>query len=111
MIAMYWLWIILSYVVMESIINGVFQIVRNKLQSDENRGISIFKGVLERIFLITGLLLGYPHVIIAFGALKIGTRFQRNNQVSNDYFLIGNFISLLTALLFCQWALFLMNQG
>lgn len=106
---MTWLWIILSYIILECIINGVFQIVRNRLQSDENRGISIFKGVLERIFLITGLFLGYPQVIIAFGALKIGTRFQKNNQISNDYFLIGNFISLLTALLYSHFVLLLMN--
>lgn len=85
---------------METIINGVFHVVSKRLKSEENRRISIFKGILERLFLIVGLITGYPHVIIAFGALKIGTRFQKNSRISNDYFLIGNFISLLAALLF-----------
>lgn len=104
---MNWFWLIFSYVIMEIIINGVFQIVSAKLKSDENRRISIFKGILERLFLVVGLILGYPHVIIAFGALKIGTRFQKNSKISNDYFLIGNFISLLTAIMFSQLAIYL----
>ncbi|MCG2587253.1 hypothetical protein [Rhodohalobacter sulfatireducens] len=102
-------WLVLSYLIVESIINGVFHIVSRKLKSDEKRGRSILKGVLERLFLVVGLVLGYPQVIIAFGALKIGTRFQRSSNVSNDYFLIGNFISLLTAILYSQLAIFLMN--
>lgn len=102
-------WLILSYLIVEGIINGVFHIVSKKLKSDEKRGRSMVKGVLERLFLIIGLVLGYPQVIIAFGALKIGTRFQRSSSVSNDYFLIGNFISLLTAILYSQLAIILMN--
>ena len=104
---MNWFWLVLSYLIMKGIINGVFHIVSKELKSDEKRGRSIFKGVLERLFLIIGLVLGYPQVIIAFGALKIGTRFQRSSSVSNDYFLIGNFISLLTAILYSQLVIFL----
>ncbi len=106
---MNWLWLLLSYLIMETIINVVFHIVSRKLKSDENRVLSVFKGLLERIFLITGLLLGFPQVIIAFGALKIGTRFQRNSKISNDYFLIGNFISLMAALIFSQLAVLLLT--
>ncbi|TVQ71268.1 MAG: hypothetical protein EA363_06345 [Balneolaceae bacterium] len=106
---MNWFWIIVIYLSMEIIINVVFHIVSRKLKSDENRSVSIFKGILERIFLITGLMMGYPQVIIAFGALKIGTRFQRSSKVSNDYFLIGNVISLLAALFFSQMALSLLS--
>ena len=97
---MNWPWIILIYLIMEMVINGVFHFVSKKMKSNESRGISVSKGVLERLFLIVGIVTGHPQVIIAFGALKIGTRFQKNSKVSNDYFLIGNFISLLTALLF-----------
>lgn len=68
--------------------------------SNVQRKREVLKGVLERLLLIRGILSGYPQVIIAFGALKIGTRFQQNNKVSNDYFLIGNFISLLVAIVF-----------
>lgn len=106
---MNWFWLVLSYLIVEGIINGVFHIVSKKLKSDEKRGRSILKGVLERLFLVIGLVLGYPQVIIAFGALKIGTRFQRSSSVSNDYFLIGNFISLSTAILYSQLAIFLIN--
>lgn len=97
---MNWLWLMLLYLVMELIINGIFHIVSKKMKSNESRGISVLKGILERLFLIIGLLCGYPQVIIAFGALKIGTRFQKNSKISNDYFLIGNFISLIAVLLF-----------
>lgn len=93
-------WLISAYILMEISINGVYQVLRKRMKSEENRRVSIFKGILERLFLIIGILTGYPHVIIAFGALKIGTRFQKNSKVSNDYFLIGNFISLLVAILF-----------
>ncbi|NBC02136.1 MAG: hypothetical protein GVY20_00365 [Bacteroidetes bacterium] len=106
---MNWFWLALSYLIMESVINGVFHIVSKKLKSDEKRGRSILKGVLERLFLVIGLVLGYSQVIIAFGALKIGTRFQRNSSVSNDYFLIGNFISLLTAILYSQLVMILIS--
>jgi hypothetical protein len=63
---------------------------------------SFGKGVLERIFLSVGILAGYPHVIIAFGALKIGTRLHedKNSKISNDYFLVGNFISLLVVVIY-----------
>lgn len=95
---------IAAYIMMELIINLAFHFITRWLKkgkdSKTQRRREIFKGILERLFLIIGLLTGYPHVIIAFGALKIGTRFQKNNKVSNDYFLIGNFISLLIAILF-----------
>ncbi|MCC5933358.1 MAG: hypothetical protein LAT75_06895 [Candidatus Cyclonatronum sp.] len=81
-------------------------LISKNMNPGEKRGISIFKGVLERLFLITGILLGYPQVIIAFGALKIGTRFRNSEKgkVSDDYFLIGNLVSLLAVMLFI-WVL------
>lgn len=97
---MSFIWILLMYLLMELVINLLFHLVSKRLDSHENRSISIFKGILERLFLIIGLFAGYPQVIIAFGAIKIGTRFQKNSKVSNDYFIIGNFISLLAAILF-----------
>ncbi|MBN2346169.1 MAG: hypothetical protein JXO51_07235 [Candidatus Aminicenantes bacterium] len=56
------------------------------------------KGWLERVFLFLCLVYGLPHALIAFGALKIGTRVSdKENRVSNDYFFIGNILSLLLA--------------
>ncbi|MEX0722837.1 MAG: hypothetical protein WD357_03830 [Gracilimonas sp.] len=106
---MNWLWLVVSYLILEAFINGVFQIVSKRLKSEEKRGISVAKGILERLVLIIGIMAGYPQIIIAFGALKIGTRFQKNSKISNDYFLIGNFISLLTAIIFVLFAQSFLN--
>lgn len=101
---MNWLWFIVSYLLMEAFINVIFHFITQWLKSNTDSRIQrrreIIKGVLERLFIIIGVLIGYPQVIIAFGALKIGTRFQKNSKISNDYFLIGNFISLFVSLLF-----------
>lgn len=102
---MNWIWLlIISYVIMELSINLAFHFItrwlKNSKDSKIQRRREVFKGVLERFVLVAGLLTGFPQVIIAFGALKIGTRFQKNNKVSNDYFLIGNFLSLLAVILF-----------
>ncbi len=80
------------------------------------------KGWLERIFLYLCLVYDLPHALIAFGAIKIGTRVSDHDdhddhdvhdgdddidhddchvhehmdfRVSNDYFFIGNIVSLL----------------
>lgn len=73
-------WLIIAYIVMELSINLAFHFItrwlKNSKDSKIQRRREIFKGVLERLFLVSGLLTGFPQVIIAFGALKIGTRFQ-----------------------------------
>jgi hypothetical protein len=60
------------------------------------------KGMLERVVLYIGLLHGFPQILIASGALKIGTRLHedKKTKISNDYFLVGNLISLLLAMLY-----------
>jgi hypothetical protein len=66
------------------------------------RRASIAKGILERAVLYIGLLYGFPHILVAFGALKLGTRLHedRESKISNNYFLIGNLISMLLAMLY-----------
>jgi hypothetical protein len=66
------------------------------------RKASVAKGVLERAVLYIGLLHGFPQILIAFGALKIGTRLheEKKMKISNNYFLIGNLISILLAMLY-----------
>ncbi|WP_221029782.1 hypothetical protein [Actomonas aquatica] len=58
------------------------------------------KGLLERLVLYIGLLLGYAVILAAFGAFKLGTRLQKDSgdEITNDYFLIGNLTSLLIVL-------------
>jgi len=62
--------------------------------------ISIFKGILERFLMYFALTINLPHVLILFGAIKIGTRFEKNNKIKNDYFLIGNFSSVLFSIIY-----------
>lgn len=64
---------------------------------------SVFKGVLERLFLFIGLINNIPTVLIVLGALKLGTRIredEKDQRISNDYFLIGNLISFLIAIIY-----------
>jgi hypothetical protein len=62
---------------------------------------SILKGILERFVLLTALIHGYPQILIAFAALKLGTRLheEQNTQISNRFFLTGNLISILLAMI------------
>ena len=66
------------------------------------------KGILERLTLFTGILYGFPQIIIAFSALKLGTRLHEErenneegeNKISNNYFLVGNLISIFLAMVY-----------
>ena len=62
---------------------------------------SILKGILERLVLLTALIHGYPQILIAFAAMKLGTRLhaEQNSDISNTYFLTGNLISILFAMI------------
>jgi len=63
---------------------------------------SVVKGILERAVLFVGLLNGFPQILIAFGALKLGTRLyeDKESEISNSYFLVGNLTSMLLAMLY-----------
>ncbi len=58
------------------------------------------RGVFERLVITFGLLLGFPHIITAFAALKLGTRLhdETGSTISNNYFLVGNLMSLFIAM-------------
>jgi hypothetical protein len=78
----------------------LFKLLRFLLNKDKGLKIdrAVLKGILERFFLFLCLVYGFPQGLIAFGALKIGTRFiPEENKISNDYFYIGNILSLLIA--------------
>jgi hypothetical protein len=62
--------------------------------------LSTFKGILERFIITIGLIFGFAPILIVFGTIKLGTRFKDNQDIKNDYFLIGNFSSILIALLY-----------
>jgi len=70
--------------------------------------LSVIKGNLERLFLFICLVYNLPHALIAFGAIKIGTRFKSDAKISNDYFFFGNMFSLLLSVCyFALWRLFM----
>ena len=62
---------------------------------------AILKGVLERLVLFTALIHGYPQMLIAFGAMKLGTRLhtEQESEITNTYFLVGNLLSMLLAII------------
>lgn len=60
---------------------------------------NFWKGELERFMLVLGLWVGVPHVFIMLGTLKIGSHIKDDtSQVPNDYFIIGNLVSVLLCL-------------
>lgn len=72
------------------------------------RSSEITKGVLERLMLSLGIAHGIPTVIIAFGALKVATKLSLSAAESNedrikkhnDYFLVGNTLSIIFGILY-----------
>ena len=63
---------------------------------------SVLKGVLERVFISFTLLLGLPQALTVFAALKIATRIKDENKVSNDFYLVGNLLSIIMALVYVK---------
>jgi hypothetical protein len=64
---------------------------------------SIFKGSLERPFLVVALFNDYPHALTFFSALKLATRLKRTDVDENhfnDYYLIGNLVSVAVGIFY-----------
>jgi hypothetical protein len=69
--------------------------------------ISVLKGLLERAFITVSLVSGYPHALILFGTIKLATRLKRidtddhdSEKRFNDFYLIGNFVSIMAAMFY-----------
>lgn len=63
---------------------------------------SVLKGVFERFFVAYALFLGYPQILTLFAALKIATRIKDESKISNDYYFIGNLISISLAIIYTE---------
>ena len=102
------------FILGEGVAWGLFFVLRSTMHEQEGgqpRLRAILKGIIERLMLTIGMINGFPQIIIAFGALKIATRLhdeKRDKEISNDYFLMGNFLSMLLAVL--ESAIFLNFQ-
>ena len=83
----------------------IFSILKKRMGHEKNSSASrsaTIKGMLERLTLFTGLLHGFPQILIAFAALKLGTRLheEKDNPISNTYFLVGNLLSIFLAMVY-----------
>lgn len=92
---------IVLYITIELLSNlTVFPVLNKIYGAKQEKGEKMppwLKGVIERICLITGLKLSFPHVLVAFGALKIGTQLDRSGSESKkdtEYYLVGNWFRL-----------------
>jgi len=83
----------------EGVIHLLFFVISKSIGKPNRDRISlstIMKGLLERTFVVVVLVLGLASALAMLGALKIATRIKdEENKVSNDFFLIGNLVSIL----------------
>ncbi len=88
-------------IVGEAVSVGPFYLI-NRSFNQGQKGVSIqsiIKGNVERLFLFLLLVNSLPQSFIVFGALKIATRLKdQSDKISNDYFLIGNLVSLILSI-------------
>jgi len=81
----------------------LFWILSKVFHGKEGAGIgwrSLLKGASERWFLFFALINDLPHVLTLLGALKIATRIKDESKISNDYFLVGNLLSISLAIVY-----------
>ena len=101
---------IIVYIIVELLANLIFfNYLKKKYgstQLEHEKTTPWIKGVLERACLNAGLILGYPQILIAFGALKIGTKIN-NESINSEYYLLGNLASILT----CFISIYLIKQS
>lgn len=83
----------------------LFRWLRLALPGEREAGrwfdIETLKGVLERLVLYAGLLMGFPHVLTLFAAVKLANRVtdeSPDHDEMKNYFLVGNLVSVLMAL-------------
>jgi hypothetical protein len=95
------LYLVIVLVVGEILIHLIFLVLSNALgkeKRDKITGLSIFKGLLERTFVVVTLNFDMVSALTLLGALKIATRIKdTEDKISNDFFLIGNLTSVLFA--------------
>ena len=88
----------------EILIHLLFYII-SRLIGKQNRDkinfTTIFKGIIERCYVVTVLFMEVASALTLLGALKIATRIKdEDNKVTNDFFLIGNLVSVLFGIVY-----------
>ena len=80
---------------------GLFwQVRKHYAYKSETPNSAIIAGMLERFVIFTGLYMGVTQILAMFGALKIGTRVNKDkdDKKTSEYFVVGNLLSVLLAL-------------
>ena len=102
-------WFVVIIVGGEVIATLIFWAIVRGFKRDKLSVGGVTRGLLERLFLFFCLVNGVMHALTLFGALKIATHIKDDDQVTNDYFLIGNLISAFLAI--CYYLLYQMMMG
>lgn len=94
--------IIVCEIILAFIFSVTAQIFYKKIGLDFR---SIFKGFIERLFLMIFLYNDYASALTLYSALKLGTRLKHEESEArenkfNDYYLIGNLVSVTVALMY-----------
>ena len=63
---------------------------------------SIIRGMAERAFITFTLVYGIPQSLTVFAALKIATRIKDEDRISNEFYLLGNLLSITLAIIYNQ---------
>jgi hypothetical protein len=93
--------LVVSEMVLAFIFSAISQIFYKKQGLDFK---SILKGTVERVFLLVTLVNDYPHALTFFSALKLATRLKHKDSTAdlenkfNDFYLMGNLISVMVAI-------------
>lgn len=102
-----YLLLFILFVLIEIILAFIFswtaQIYYKKVGIDMK---SVIKGTIERLFLVVMLCNSYTQALTLFSALKLATRLKHDEKENasenrfNDYYLIGNFVSVCCAVFY-----------
>lgn len=98
--------LLVSEIVLAFLFSVISQLFYKKVGLDFK---SIVKGMFERIFLVVYLYFDYPHALTFFSAVKLATRLKHTEKKEddqnkfNDFYLFGNFISVIMAIVYVEF--------
>lgn len=78
----------------------IFWLLSKAFRRNELSLRGVLRGILERTFIYFCMVHEIFHALTLFGALKIATHIKDDDRIGNDYFLIGNLISVFLAIVY-----------
>lgn len=92
------MWFFIIFMSGELLAILIFWLLSKVFKRNELSLRGVVRGVLERFFIYFSMANEIFHALTLFGALKIATHIKDDDRVGNDYFLIGNLISVFMAI-------------